>query len=83
LAEYKDAFLFAFTLLYFTFSVVEINPAMLRPIMLQNGHFTMAPPTNTPTGEYVPNMPTMPTGQYDPSQNFADPNTGMVFTPPQ
>ena len=56
---------------------------MLRPIMLQNGHFAMGPPTNTPTGEYVPNMHTMPPGPYDPSQNFTDPNTGMVFTPQQ
>ena len=66
-----------------TFSVAEINPAMLRPIMLQNSHFAMAPPTNTPTGEFVPNMSAMPTGQYDPSQNFPDPNTGMVYPPQQ
>ena len=66
-----------------TLQTQEINPAMLRPIMLQNSHFGMAPPTNTPTGEFVPNMPAMPTGQYDPSQNFPDPNTGMVFPPHQ
>ena len=71
------------SLVLIMFSVVEINPQMLRPIMLQNSHFPMAPPANTPTGEYVQNMPAMPTGQYDPPQNFADPNTGMVYTPQQ
>lgn len=62
----------------------EINPAMLRQVMIPNGQYTVGPPAGAPPGEYIPNMAAMPPGQFDPSsQNYPDPNAGIVFSPQQ
>lgn len=66
-----------------TLSQQEINPAMLRQVIIQNSPYAMAPPAGGPPGEYVPNMAAMPPGQYDPSQNYPDPNAGLVYNPQQ
>ena len=57
---------------------------MLRQVMIPNGQYTVGPPAGAPPGEYIPNMAAMPPGQFDPSsQNYPDPNAGIVFSPQQ